>query len=66
LPAKIIVAPNSPNARAQVITPPLTSALHDSGTTTKRKTCQRLAPSSAAACLSSVSILRNPIAAALI
>ena len=49
LPANVIVAPNSPSARAQQSTAPAASDGPISGTVTRRKTVIRLAPSVAAA-----------------
>ena len=49
LPAKVIVAPNSPRARAQHSTAPAPREGAISGTVTRRKTVIRVAPSVAAA-----------------
>src|SRR5690606_10719804 len=49
LPAKVMVAPNSPSARAQVRTVPATSEGAIIGSVTRRITVQRPAPSVAAA-----------------
>ena len=49
LPANMIVAPNSPSARAQVITSPAASAAPASGTVINRKSCASVAPSTRAA-----------------
>ena len=43
-PAKVIVAPNSPSARAQVSTVPAASDGQISGSVTRRNTILRLAP----------------------
>ena len=44
LPAKVMVAPNSPSARAQASTAPATSAGRTAGMVTRRKAYQRDAP----------------------
>src|SRR5690606_21730799 len=49
LPANVIVAPNSPSARAQHSTAPATTPGATSGSVTRRKTVQRPAPRVAAA-----------------
>ena len=49
LPANVIVAPNSPSARAQASTAPAASDGPISGSVTRRKTVQRPAPSVRAA-----------------
>ncbi len=49
LPAKVIVAPNSPSARAQASTPPASSDGPTSGSVTRRNVVRRDAPSVAAA-----------------
>src|SRR4028119_1432138 len=49
LPAKVIVAPNSPSARAKQSTAPALMPGATSGSVTRRKTVQRDAPSVAAA-----------------
>jgi hypothetical protein len=61
-----MVAPNSPNALAQVITLPLKIEVQDKGNVIYLKVCQRVAPSRADACFSSVSTEEKPIVAALI
>ena len=49
LPANVIVAPNSPSARAQHSTPPATSEGATSGSVTRRNTVEPDAPRVAAA-----------------
>ena len=49
LPAKVIVAPNSPSARAQHSTAPAATPGATSGSVTRRNAVQRPAPSVAAA-----------------
>src|SRR5664280_230474 len=49
LPANVIVAPNSPSARAQQSTIPATRPGSTNGNVTRRKVTHRLAPSVAAA-----------------
>lgn len=49
LPAKVMVAPNSPSARAQQSTVPATTPGRIEGRVTRRKVSQREAPSVAAA-----------------
>ncbi len=66
LPAKMMVAPNSPSALAQVITLPLKIEDHEIGRVIKRKVSQRLAPSRAEACFNSESTVEKPIVAAFI
>ena len=60
LPAKVIVAPNSPSARAQVSTVPAASEGQISGSVTRRKTVQRFAPRLRAASSSRRFIERSP------
>src|SRR2546421_3693918 len=60
LPAKVIVAPNSPSARAQQSTAPATSEGRTSGSVTRQNTVERLAPSVRAASSKRVSIERSP------
>ena len=71
LPAKVIVAPNSPSARAQQSTAPATSAGRISGSVTRRKTVSRpgaerrrrlVVPRSAERRAPSTAITRNGIA----
>ena len=59
----MIVAPNSPSARAQVITMPPKSALAESGSVMRQKTPSGAAPSTAAACSSSRSTVANALIA---
>src|ERR1700682_3668291 len=60
LPAKVMVAPNSPSARAQQSTAPATSEGRTSGNVTRQSTVQRLAPRVRAASSKRVSIERRP------
>src|SRR6266568_6048801 len=59
-PAKVIVAPNSPSARAQHSTAPAISEGRTSGRVTLQRTVQRLAPSVRAASSKRMSIERSP------
>ena len=59
-PAKVIVAPNSPRARAQVSTVPAASEGQMSGSVTRRKTVRRRAPRLRAASSSRWFIERSP------
>src|SRR5439155_26696536 len=63
-PANMMVAPNSPNARAQASTRPAASAAFASGTVTERKTAHSPAPSARAASSRSRFVSRNPARAA--
>ena len=63
--ANIIVAPNSPNARAQVITAPLKRVVHARGRVIKRKMRSGPAPSTAAACSISRSMRAKALMAVL-
>src|ERR1700674_2339473 len=58
-PANVIVAPNSPSARAQQSTAPAMSEGRTSGRVTRHRTVQRLAPSVRAASSNRVSIERR-------
>ena len=64
LPANMIVAPNSPRARAQVITTPEASAVPANGTVIDHATWRSPAPSTRAASSKSRSTPRNPARAA--
>src|SRR5690606_26377092 len=59
LPANVMVAPNSPSARAQHSTAPAATPGATSGNVTRRKVVQRLAPSVAAASSYRVSAPRS-------
>jgi hypothetical protein len=63
-PANMIVAPNSPTARAQHRIAPPKSAGEAIGSVTLRKTCHSVAPSTRAASSYSRGTLRNPERAA--
>src|SRR4029450_9384528 len=59
LPAKVIVAPNSPNARAQQSTAPAATPGATSGRVTRRNVVQRPAPRVAAASSNRASAARS-------